>query len=56
MEKYREDIGRARIVAGLLVVAVLGAVLAQSQIQNRNFQSYAPQPIVVDDTAGALGQ
>jgi F0F1-type ATP synthase membrane subunit c/vacuolar-type H+-ATPase subunit K len=56
MEKYREDLGRARIVAGLLVVAVLGAVLAQGQMQNRNFQSYAPQPVVVDATASAVGE
>jgi len=56
MEKYREDIGRTRIVAGLLVAAVLGAVLAQGQVQNRNLQSYAPQPLVIDGAANAVGE
>ena len=54
MRSYQENIGRARVVVGLMVAAIFAAVVAQE----RNTVSPADEQLVVTDgvAAAATGE
>jgi hypothetical protein len=54
MKNYQENIGRARIVVGLMVVAVFAAVVSQGR--NDGARSYQDQLVVIDGVAAATGE
>jgi hypothetical protein len=52
MSSYQEQIGRAGIVVGFMVIAVFAAVIAQ----DRNESPVDDQLVVVDGVAAAAGE
>ena len=54
MRNYQENIGRAGIVAGLMIVAVFAAVIAQGR--NQTLRPLDEQLVVIDGVATATGE